>query len=270
MPTWRGGRIQTLIEHWNGSQWSVVPSPSVASSTNILYGIAAVSDSDIWAVGITVDANNVTHPLTEHYNGSSWSVVSAVDPNGGGNSLYALDAVSGNSVYVVGQTGGSFPSQALIEHWNGSGWSQLSSPADATESLTSLGVTGTDSSLTVVGDRESDTAPYTTEVASGAPSGLSLATSANISGDENDLFGATTAADGSAYAVGWAADPSTGNYSSLIEHGVNGQWSIDTTPDPGTSANGFAGVTAIPGGGLWAVGAFANKANNATLIAHHC
>jgi hypothetical protein len=149
-------------------------------------------------------------------------------------------------------------------------WSQLPSPADATESLTSLGVTGSETNLTVVGDRESGTAPYTTEVASGSPSSLSLVNSPNNSGDENDLFGATTAPDGSVYAVGWAADPSTGNYASLIEHEVNGQWSIDTTPNPGSSANGFAGVTAIPGGGVWGVGVFTNKGNNATFIAHHC
>jgi hypothetical protein len=261
---------QTLIEHWNGSQWSVIPSPSVGTGANILFGIAALSDTDVWAVGVTVDAGDVTHPLTLHYDGTNWSVVPNVDPNGGGNTLYALDAVSSNSVYAVGQTGTSFPSQALIEHWNGTSWSQLASPADSTESLTSLGVTGSDTNLTAVGDRESGTAPYTTEVASGSPSSLSLVSSPSISGDENDLFGATTAPDGSVYAVGWTADPSTGNYSSLIEHEVNGQWSIDSTPNPGTSANGFAGVTGIPSGGVWAVGVLANKGNNATLVAYHC
>jgi hypothetical protein len=112
--------------------------------------------------------------------------------------------------------------------------------------------------------------PYTTEVASGSPSSLSLVASPSISGDENDLFGTATAPDGSVYAVGWAADATTGIYTSLIEHEVNGQWSIDTTPSPGTSASGFAGVTGIPGGGVWAVGALANNGNNATLIAYHC
>ena len=191
------------------------------------------------------------------------------DPNGGGNTLYALDAVSSNSVYAVGQTGTAFPSQALIEHWDGTKWSQLASPADPTESLTTLAVTGSDSSLTVVGDRESGTAPYTTEVATGAPSSLSLVASPNATG-ENDLFSATTAADGTAYAAGWSVDPSTGNYLSLIEHQVGGVWSIQPTPNPGSGANGFAGITAIPGGGLWAVGNFASSGNNATLIAHNC
>ena len=82
--------------------------------------------------------------------------------------------------------------------------------------------------------------------------------------------GATTAADGSTYAAGWYADPSTGNYLSLIEHGTGGVWSIDTTPNPGTSSNGFASIAAIPGGGLWAVGNDSNNGNNATLAAHHC
>ncbi len=261
---------QTLVEHYDGSQWTVIPSPSPGAGGNLFFGIAATSDSDVWAVGVQFDGNGVVHPLTEHWNGSSWSVVPAVDPNVGGNTLYALRAVSSNSVYAVGETGTAFPSQALVEHWDGSKWSQLRSPADATESLTTLGVTGSDTALTLVGDRESGTAPYTTEVAAGAPSSLSLVSSPNTGAGENDLFGATTAADGSTYAVGWSVDPSSLNHNSLIEHGVGGQWSIDTTPDPGTGDNGFAGITAIPGGGLWAVGVFSGSGNNATLIAFHC
>jgi hypothetical protein len=43
---------QTLIEHWNGSSWSVVPSPNPAGKTYVvLNGAAAISASDVWAVG---------------------------------------------------------------------------------------------------------------------------------------------------------------------------------------------------------------------------
>lgn len=87
---------------------------------------------------------------------------------------------------------------------------------------------------------------------------------------ENDLFAATTAADGSTYAVGWFIDPSSGNHLTLIEHAANGQWAIDTSPSPGTGDNGFAGVTAIPGGGLWAVGVTSGSGNLSTLVAFHC
>jgi hypothetical protein len=44
---------QTLVMRWNGSQWSVVPSPNTGSGSNLLYGVNAVPGSlgQVWAVG---------------------------------------------------------------------------------------------------------------------------------------------------------------------------------------------------------------------------
>src|SRR5579863_3391178 len=47
------GFNQALIEHWNGKQWRLIPSPNPPSSTSYLHGIAAVSSNDVWAVGAT-------------------------------------------------------------------------------------------------------------------------------------------------------------------------------------------------------------------------
>jgi hypothetical protein len=94
-------------------------------------------------------------------------------------------------------------------------------------------------------------------------------TTPNATG-ENNLYAVTTVADGTVYAAGWSVDPSTGVYLNEILHGTGGQWSLDTTPDPGTGSNGFAGISAVPGGGVWAVGATSNKGNNSTLIAYRC
>jgi hypothetical protein len=33
---------QTLIEHWDGVAWSIVPSPNLQNASNALYGIASV------------------------------------------------------------------------------------------------------------------------------------------------------------------------------------------------------------------------------------
>src|SRR5204863_8090882 len=41
----------TLIEHWDGAQWSIVPSPSVSNSTQQLNSVSAISSNDVWAVG---------------------------------------------------------------------------------------------------------------------------------------------------------------------------------------------------------------------------
>ena len=263
-------RQKTLIEHFDGSSWSVMSSPSPAARQNILYGVSGLSDNNVWAVGADQDANGLWRTLAEHWDGTTWSVVPAIDEGSGGNQFFAVTAASPTSVYATGQQAGTgFPSQALTEHWNGTGWSVLSTPSDNSETLTPYGVTGNDPSLSIVGDRESSTVPYTTLVASGAPNKLTLQSTPNSGTGEQDLFAAATAADGSTYAAGWFQDPSSLNHGTLVLHGVNGRWSLDSTPSPGTGDNGFAGITAVPGGGLWAVGVTSNNGNFSTLIAYH-
>ena len=233
---------QTLIEHFNGSSWSIVPSPSPGALQNILFGVAAISDSDIWAVGGQQDASGLWHTLTEHWDGSDWSVVEAIDSGANGNQLYAVMAVSSDNVYAVGQqAGGAFPNQALVERWNGNSWSIVSSPADGSASALPLGVTATASSLTVVGQQETDAAPYTSYVAAGRPGALTIQVSPNAGTGENDLFAAATATDGSTWGVGWEINTTTGNHDPLILQGKNGVWSLVSSPSlrPG-SDSGFA------------------------------
>jgi hypothetical protein len=122
-----------------------------------------------------------------------------------------------------------------------------------------------------VGEQETDTAPYTTYVAAGAPRALSIQTTPNAGTGENDLFAAETATDGSTWAVGWDIDTTTGNHDPLVLQGKNGAWSLVSSPILGKgSDSGFAAITAIPGGGLWAVGVTAAaKGNYSTLIEYH-
>jgi hypothetical protein len=262
---------QALIEYFNGSVWSVIPSPGPGALQNILYGVAAISNSDVWAVGAEQDALGIWHTLTEHWDGSAWSVINAVEAAGSsGNQFYAVKALASNNVYAVGQRSGTeFPSAALIEHWNGTAWSVVSSPPDAFASALPLGVTATASTLTVVGQQETDTAPYTTYVATGAPAKLAIASTPDAGYGENDLFGVAIGADGSTWAVGWDIDTTTGNHDTLVLQGMNGSWSLALTPSL-AGDSGFAAITAIPGGGLWAVGVTSSaKGNYSTLIEWH-
>jgi hypothetical protein len=55
------GSAQTLIEHWNGSGWRIVPNPSPGSFSTQLSGVAAISAREVWTVGY---ADNTT--LIEH------------------------------------------------------------------------------------------------------------------------------------------------------------------------------------------------------------
>src|SRR5207237_10148538 len=98
---------------FDGTVWSVVPSPSPGALQNILFGVGAITDSDVWAVGGEQDANGLWHTLTEHWDGPAWSVVSAVDAGSSGNQLYAVKALATDDVYAVGQQAGAgVPNQA--------------------------------------------------------------------------------------------------------------------------------------------------------------
>jgi hypothetical protein len=262
---------QTLIEHFDGNAWSVVMSQSPGALQNILYGVAAITDTDVWAVGAFEDANSLWHTLTEHWDGSTWKVINAVDAGTHGNQFYAVKALATNNVYAIGQQANAgFPSTALIEHWNGTAWSVVTSPADAATSLP-LGVTATAAALTVVGEQESDTAPYTSYVASGSSTALAIQPTPTQGTGENDPFAVTIANDGSTWVVGWAINPATDLHDPLVLQGVNGTFSLVSVPNPSSGGDtGFAAITTVPGGGMWAVGGSATaKSNVSTFIEFH-
>src|SRR5207248_4313678 len=100
---------QTLVLHWDGSSWSIVPSPSPGSS-NYLRGVAAVSSNDVWAVG---DYSGGT--LVLHWNGAKWSIV----PSPGTAQLKRVAVVAANDVWAVGNYYNNGV-QTQIEHWDGS------------------------------------------------------------------------------------------------------------------------------------------------------
>jgi len=117
-----GGDYESLILHWNGQQWSVVPSPNPTGQTD-LWRVAAASPRDAWAVGYTNP--NTCSPLcgtaTLHWNGTRWATVRSVNPPGSSLSMLAdVAIISARNVWAVGSYDGW--SATLIEHWTGKRW----------------------------------------------------------------------------------------------------------------------------------------------------
>ena len=124
-----GSTYSTLIEHWNGSAWSIVPSPNTAGLSNVLTAVTVVSANDIWAVGYSTDNNTFNNfALTLHWNGSAWSIVPS--PILDHDILFAVDAIASNDVWAVGRSrpGGYSDDKTLTMHWDGSNWSIFPSP----------------------------------------------------------------------------------------------------------------------------------------------
>ncbi len=113
-----GTADQTLIEHWNGTAWKRVasPNPSGTSNYNILNGVVALSASNAWAVGESIDGTGVHKTLVEHWTGTAWKHVPSPNPSSSGNTLYGVGASSATNIWAVGTYNGTTAGQALALH----------------------------------------------------------------------------------------------------------------------------------------------------------
>jgi hypothetical protein len=94
---------RAAIAHWDGSQWQAVPSPDPrpgGQGLSTLTGVAAISPTDIWAVGAFSDFQTAT-PFTEHWDGTSWSIIPSPSP-GNRSALEGVTALSDGTVAAVG------------------------------------------------------------------------------------------------------------------------------------------------------------------------
>jgi len=134
------GANQTLVENWDGSTWSVVPSPNQGTnSANSLAGVSCISTTNCVAVG---EASNgsVDQTLVEEWDGTTWSIVTS--PNTSptlSNDLAAVSCVSPSACTAVGHSSNGSVDQSLIEQWNGATWSITPSPDTSSEQASDLG-----------------------------------------------------------------------------------------------------------------------------------
>lgn len=197
-----GWCLYTLVEHWNGSAWSVVQSPNVYNSINTLQGVAAIAANDVWAVGYSNDGMSGYRTLTEHWNGTSWSMFPTPNPGSPNtNYLYGVAAVATNDVWAVGEYA-SGADQTLVVHWNGSAWSVVQSPNVPGSYSFLRGVSVVSArDIWAVGYSWSSTSGYRTLVEHWNGSTWSIVTSPNPGPATNQLNGVATSPN-SVWAVG--------------------------------------------------------------------
>ncbi len=83
--------------------WQVIPSGNGLNKVNELHGVSALSENDVWAVGVSYNTERtIGSTLIEHWNGSQWSVVPSPNPSSSINLLEAVTAVAANDVWAVG------------------------------------------------------------------------------------------------------------------------------------------------------------------------
>ena len=146
----------TLIESWNGSDWSVVLSPNAPSFlADELTGVSCTDPSACTAVGYADSNGALNQTLIESWNGTAWSIVPSPNtPDNQPDSLTAVSCSSSTACTAVGiDAVDGLENQTLIESWNGSVWSIVPSPnTSSIQNNTLSGVScSTPSACTAVG-----------------------------------------------------------------------------------------------------------------------
>jgi erythromycin esterase-like protein len=275
---YKGTANQTLIEHWNGTAWKQVtsPNPGGSSDNNFLYGVAATSSTNAWAVGYFLYNGTAYQTLIEHWNGRAWKQVTS--PNAGGSShsnvLDAVAATSSTNAWAVGYFYNGTADQTLIEHWNGTAWKQVTSPNPGGSSHNNFleAVAATSSTNAWAVGYFYNGAADQTLIEHWNGTAWKQVTSPNPGGssDNNNVLDAVAATSSTnAWAVGDYRY--NGTYQTLIEHWNGRAWKQVTSPNPGGSDGNFLyGVAATSSTNAWAVGFFSNGTAYQTLATHCC
>jgi len=132
-------QVRTLIEHWDGQRWAIVPSPDPAGhALHHFSELNAVAGDThrLWAVGTYSRPGTRPRTLIETWNGAAWTKVPSPNPPGTYQAI-SLDgvAMARGGAWAVGGYGAddpidfSRPGHTLIEHWNGSQWLRVPSPS---------------------------------------------------------------------------------------------------------------------------------------------
>ena len=262
-PATSTGSDQTLAEHWNGTNWTIVPTPNPGPYRNDLTGVSAVASNDVWAVGFyQYDASGDFHGFAEHWDGNAWNLDLTVINSIHFTLLLAVTAVSATNLWAVGTTDFSGNGQLapLAEKWDGSSWTVQATPNPGgnTSQLFSVSAfAGND--IWAVGSY----VPLQSGPSSLAEhydgTNWSIMSSANANGD-NEIIAVTALEANHAVGVGY------GNFVFGFSARTSEAWDLTTTSlvGPMTDIRSAAGIAGSgdnaligvdrSGGNLWAGG----------------
>lgn len=261
------GVAKTLIEHWDGNAWSVVTSPNMGTNRNYLNNVLAISSNDVWAVGFYWNSSSLQKTLTEHWDGSAWSIVASPNAGPDENYLDGLSAKGSADVWAVGTySTGSLQYSVFALHWDGTQWSVVAVPngpssvnylfgvaAISTNDVWAVGHYGKGSSLQTLIEHWDGTS-------------WSRIKSPNVGSNSNQLRAVAAISTADVWASGSYYEGSVER--TLLEHWNGTQWDVVSSPSPGAIANNLAGISALTANDIWAAGSTQSGPQLETLVEH--
>jgi len=124
---------QTLAMRWNGTEWKIQTTPNPVSNSVNLTSVSCSSGTSCMATGFYYDSTNAKYvPLSESWNGTEWTLKTAVQPAGSTMSwFYGVSCTSSTACTAVGDkeiNAGTHQHQTMAQRWNGTSWSLQTTP----------------------------------------------------------------------------------------------------------------------------------------------
>lgn len=240
-----GPADQPLAESWNGSTWSVVSTPPVASGDSLLNSISCPKANDCVAVG-HMFVQQTSQALVEQWNGSAWAIAPSPDPSFGDTKLFGVSCPTTTACKAVGTNDATGHDQTLVETFDGASWT-IQASADEGIAANALQAVSCASAVKcmAVGDfvnnyGKSNQAENTlTESWNGTSWIVVPSTNPNAAGDGLDAVSCPDVHH--CVAAGSSFDGST--HFDLVESGNGTAWSTTTVPSPGASTSVLAGIS---------------------------
>jgi hypothetical protein len=107
--------FHAMIQHWDGSSWTMVAQPAQALEQTFLFDIVAIAPDDIWAVG-----EQPGGALFMHFDGSSWTI--APSPTTVTTRVATIAAIAPDDIWAASHF------EPGYFHYDGFAWTTMGAP----------------------------------------------------------------------------------------------------------------------------------------------
>jgi hypothetical protein len=256
----------TLALHYNGSAWSVVPSPSAPDTATAFLSVTAAY-SRAWAVGYGLPTF-FAQSLIAAWDGSHWTLVPHPQP-GMSDMLFAVEAVSDRDVWAAGwRRTDDTVFHTLVEHFDGTKWTAVPTPDPGALGNQLYGLHAIASNdIWAVGQKLTGTGPDSSLVLHWNGSSWTEVNVAPMAKAGTELLSVAGHWAGGLLAVGESQDYVQSSRTFAVRAG-SFHWGIVPSGNVGTGENHLVSVAVNEAGNAWAVGhsADAEDKNGLTLI----
>jgi hypothetical protein len=259
--------------HWDGTSWTLIP--IVRHDSLNLAGVAALSSTNVWAVGSLVNDQGRSVEAVEQFDGQAWHVIPDVSLIGqnlqgivASEALTSISAIAENDIWAAGYVGIEPPCDCIvpfIEHFDGTQWklSGVLLTANSPGHFQFL------QGISAISDSDVWAVGY--ESLNGALKGAAQAfhfdgtqwtLAATPSGPTARFNAVTSLASDNVWAVG------ENNQQTLIAHFDGRRWQAVKSPNANDLNNVLYGVSAVSPTSVWAVGQHFQSVGGKTLVLH--